>query len=914
MTEKPTYEELERLVGQQAREISEIKKAQESGSSQQRGRDNLLEAERKQLLSIFDSIDQIIYVADTETFEILYANPALERAFNRNLIGERCYRAFHRLDSPCDFCTNHIILRNKGKPHQWEHHNSVLGRDYAITDRIIQWSDGRKVRFELAIDITEQKRALQALHESEELYRTVFENTGTATVIIEEDATISMANTGYERLSGYSKGEVEGRMKWTEFVVKEDLGKMVEYHRERRKEKGNVPREYGFRFIDKSGNIKHVWNNVTLIPGSKKSIASLLDITPLKKAEEAIRESEERYRILIEYSNDGIAIVRDGVHLYVNNRFGKIFGYDSPGEIIGRPIDLVIDPDDRTRVAGNAQRRERGEKAPSQYEFKGVRRDGTTVFLEVSAARITYQGAPATLAFFRDVTVRRKEEEERLRLATAIDQSAEAIVITDVNGDIQYVNPAFERITGYTREEAMGQNPRILKSGKHDKTFYEDLWNIIGKGKVWSGHFTNRNRDGELYQEEASISPVKDHSGRIINYVAVKRDVTAEMRMEKQLRQSQKMEAMGTLAGGIAHDFNNILASIMGYAELAGLETPDGSKGADYLESVLKATGRARDLVKQILSFSRQREEDLRPLRMDLIVKEALKLLRASLPSTVEIRGHVDRGLGSVLADPTQIHQVVMNLCTNAAQAMGQAGGVLEVSLHNEELGVKDEDLDLGPGRFLRLTVGDTGAGMAPGVMERIFDPYFTTKEKGLGTGLGLSVVRGIVENCGGTIRVESEPGRGSTFHVYFPVVEEAEGAVEQGPEEPLATGTERILFVDDEPTLADLNRDRLSRLGYEVTTRTSSTEALGLFRATPDDFDLVITDMTMPRMTGESLAREILKIRPDTPIILCTGYSEHISGEKAREIGIRAFAMKPLDMKDLAETVRKVLDGSARF
>jgi CheY-like chemotaxis protein len=342
------------------------------------------------------------------------------------------------------------------------------------------------------------------------------------------------------------------------------------------------------------------------------------------------------------------------------------------------------------------------------------------------------------------------------------------------------------------------------------------------------------------------------------------------------------------------------------------------------LEALLKAGARAGDLVQQILSFTRKTAKEFTPIRPHVIAKEALKLLRSSIPAFIEIREEI-AACGKIMADPTQIHQVIMNLCTNAYHAMREEGGILEVSLRNVEFGlgiaelepargrskirIPQLEIDLNPGSYVRLSVSDTGHGMIPEVMERIFDPYFTTKEKGYGTGLGLSVVHGIVEAHGGAITVDSEPGKGSTFHVYFPKIEEAEEAMEAGPGGPLPTGTERILFVDDEPALVDLNKQRLERLGYEVVISTSSLEVLELFRAKPDQFDLVITDMTMPKMTGDKLARELMKIRPNIPIILCTGFSERISEEKAKEMGIRAFAMKPLVMRDLAETVRDVLD-----
>ena len=507
----------------------------------------------------------------------------------------------------------------------------------------------------------------------------------------------------------------------------------------------------------------------------------------------------------------------------------------------------------------------------------------------------------------QDITAQTLAGEERLRLATAIEQAAESIVITDRHGTILYVNPCFEQTSGYSREEAIGQTPRILKSGRHDRGFYKAMWHTITNGMVWHGHLINRKKDGTIFEEDATISPIQDERGEIGNFVAVKRDVTEQMRLAAQLRQAQKMEALGTLAGGIAHDFNNILTAILGYADMALDKSQEGSVQRSDLGEVLKAANRARELVKQILAFSRQTELEHIPVQPDLIIKEVSKLLRASLPATIEIRQNLAPHCGAVLADPTQLHQVLMNLCTNAYHAMRPAGGVLSLSLAQTEIAPGDTTAELGllPGSYLRLEVSDTGHGMEKAVLERIFDPYFTTKQKGDGTGLGLAVVHGIVKSIHGHIAVASEPGRGTTFQVYLPKVETAasptEAAVAPG-------GNEHILVVDDEETIVRLLTAILRALGYHVTTTTSSPEALRLFNADPDRFDLVITDMTMPEMTGAQLAQQLIRSRPELPIILCSGFSELINEEKAAAIGIRAYIMKPVLRTELATTIRSVL------
>lgn len=509
-----------------------------------------------------------------------------------------------------------------------------------------------------------------------------------------------------------------------------------------------------------------------------------------------------------------------------------------------------------------------------------------------------------------EIAEQKEAEQERNRLATAVDQAAEGVIISDSDGTIRYVNPAFERLSGFTRKDFLGQNINILRSDKHDEAFYNKMWDIISRGEVWSGRITNRMKDDTNREFETTISPIRDRSGSIVDFVFVKRDVTHEVQLQTRLQQAQRMEAIGTLAGGIAHDFNNILTSIIGFSELAMFKLPEGDESRSDLDYVIKAGYRAKELVKQILSFSRQSEQDVRPVQIHLIIKEALKLLRASLPATIEIQQNIDFQFDVVMADPTQIHQVLMNLCANAAHAMHENGGVLVISLTEVDLDsvVVSQYPGLTPGSYLELGISDTGHGMDKAVLERIFDPFFTTKKKGKGTGMGLSVVHGIVKSHGGFIFVNSELGKGTKFHVFLPMIEKTI-ASEDRLDESMPRGNERIMFVDDEVMLVTMAQEMLEFLGYEVAARTSSIEALEAFKAQPDKFDLVITDKTMPQMTGFDLAKELREIRPDIPIILCTGFSETIETEMAKAMSINAYIMKPLAMQELAASVRKVLD-----
>jgi signal transduction histidine kinase/ActR/RegA family two-component response regulator len=434
-------------------------------------------------------------------------------------------------------------------------------------------------------------------------------------------------------------------------------------------------------------------------------------------------------------------------------------------------------------------------------------------------------------------------------------------------------------------------------------------------------------KDGEERNFEIYAYPVLDRAGKVVQVIEYCVDVTEKKeaerereKLEKQLQQSLKMEAMGTLAGGIAHDFNNILSAIFGFTDILRYELPPESEAQGRLDSLLKAGNRAKDLVKQILTFSRQGEQEKKPFQIHLLVKEALKLLRASIPVTIEMREEIE-DCGLVLADPTQIHQVVMNLCTNAYHAMREGKGVIAVSLSVVDIDGGDSKvaaLTLQPGKYVRLGVSDTGHGMDRGVAARIFDPYFTTKAKGEGTGMGLAVVHGIVRSHGGHISVYSEPGIGTTFNVYFPVFEaapqdrrERDRGERVSSIESLVGGSERILVVDDEEQIVEVEEQMLASLGYRVAAFTNSLDALQAFQENPEGFDLVISDMTMPSMTGLEMAQKILALRPDIPFVLCTGFSEMIDGEKSKASGIRKFVMKPVVKADLARIVRVVLEGS---
>ncbi len=494
----------------------------------------------------------------------------------------------------------------------------------------------------------------------------------------------------------------------------------------------------------------------------------------------------------------------------------------------------------------------------------------------------------------------------------------DAIIIYDENCHIVRTNKATEDIFGSNLIQLLKQ--RCIKFCFGNKT--TESTNQLRETSVSEDGTTEQVFDSELEKHlEIKTLPRFDEHDRIKGMVQITRDVTDKKKSEKEhqmlqerLTQAQKMEAIGSLAGGIAHDFNNILAAVMGYTELALLDMPDDSLAIDKLEQALKASQRARKLVEQILVFGRKTKEKLKPtpIQFRLIIEEDLKFLKSTLPSTIQIRQDIASN-GVVVADPTQLHQIMMNLCTNANHAMQENGGVLEVKLTEVNIDSStfsgDNGTNLLPGPYIKLTVSDTGHGMTPDTTKRIFEPYFTTKAKGVGTGLGMAIVHGIVNNLEGTIEVQSDVGKGTAFHVFLPRAASVKETIQSLDINHLPIGSEQIMLVDDDPELMNISQAMLEQLGYEVVSKIKSRDALNEFRQKPDQIDLILTDMTMPEITGEKLAQEVIKIRPDIPVVLCTGYSEKIDAQKAKEIGIKAFVMKPLTLSSLAVTIREVLD-----
>ena len=631
----------------------------------------------------------------------------------------------------------------------------------------------------------------------------------------------------------------------------------------------------------------------------------------------ALLQSEEKYRSLANNLNVGIyrnSVGSKGRFIEANPAIVKMFGFDNREEFLGVSVsDLYKNPEDRTAYNNELLR----ESEIKNKELQLQKKDGTVMIGSISAVAV--KDEKNNLQYFdgviEDITESKKAANEinkqKRLFETMFNTIPDGVVITNTERVIKLANKGMKSTFGYEPEELLGKSTKILYA---DQDKYEKTGEIIftGKAKKLEDLYVTRYKDmsGREFSGETFGAKLLNENKQWIGNLGIMRDITERVQAEMRIQQSQRMESIGTLAGGIAHDFNNILFPILGHTEMLLEDIPEDSPFQDSLKAIHTSALRAKDLVKQILTFSRQDSSELNLIKIQPIVKEALKLIRSTIPTTIEIKQDISPACGVIKADPTQIYQIVMNLATNAYHAMEEIGGELKVGLKQIELGTLDLiNPDMTPGQYACLTVVDTGMGMDKKLTQKIFDPFFTTKTIGKGTGMGLSVVHGIVTSMNGAIHVYSEPGKGTVFNVYLPVEKSFSTEPITNSNVKFQTGTEQILLVDDEEAILSLEKQILERLGYQVTSRISSTEALEAFRAAPDKFDLVITDMAMPNMPGNKLSVELIKIRPDIPVLLCTGFSETMSEKKAASLGIKGFLLKPIVMKDLAQKIRDVLD-----
>ncbi|MFH1070276.1 MAG: PAS domain S-box protein [Candidatus Glassbacteria bacterium] len=945
-------------------------------------------------------------------FVYLSVNSAFERLTGlKNVVGKQVTEVIPRIrESNPELFEIYGRVATTGKPERFE----IDFKPLAIWLSIAVYGAGKGYFVAVFDNITERKRAEEALEHSEKMLRAIFE--GARDGILGMDAQsrrFVVANETICRMLGYSRDEIM-KLGADDIHPPEDLSRVMGLIE--RQIRGEIALSPDLPVKRKDGSIFYADVNATPIELSGRPclIGIFRDITERRLLDEKLKESEAAFRELYDDAPVGYhELNNEGIMVRVNQTEAKLLGY-SVEELIGRSFLEIVAQQERERARGTLRAKLSGTMKLKPMERKYVRKDGTvldvliddrlivdgqgritgirTTLQDISElkkaeeqikqlakfpaenpdpvlradkeGRIIYankssepllntwgcaesdllpleirrlclealktgmnQTAEPKCAerdflflfapiiesgyvnlYGREITKLRQAEEGRRLLETAIEQAAEYILITDTEGAIQYVNPAFEKITGFKREEAIGGNPRILKSGLQDEAFYRDLWETIKGGRTWQGHITNKKKDGTLYTEEAAISPVRNPAGQIVNFVAVKRDVTQELNLENQLRHAQKMESIGQLAGGVAHDFNNILTTIMGYSSSMKKAPELSEKIRKRVEEIEKASQRGAELTKQLLTFSRKQTPRLETINLNEVINGSLGFLKRTLPPTITIESKLSPDLGLVNADSGQMQQILMNLCVNSRDAM-PGGGKIRIETENIQINAEyiQNHFYAKPGPFVLLTFTDTGEGIKKELLSRIFEPFFTTKSVGKGTGLGLSIVYGIVKTHGGFINVYSEEGKGTTFKIYLP---QTTGRVKAKSEaEPVIKGgNETVLIVEDEDMILNLVFSLLGELGYKCYTAANGLEGLKVYQEKGSEIDLVILDIVMPKMNGPELFVEIRKINPEAKVIMSSGFSLENEDDLLAQ-GVKVFIPKPYQIKVLARAVREVLD-----
>ncbi|MBI5575490.1 MAG: PAS domain S-box protein [Deltaproteobacteria bacterium] len=734
------------------------------------------------------------------------------------------------------------------------------------------------------------------------------------------DWSISFIGSEVERLTGYTAGEFLRReVEWQQLIHPEDRKTIREAFRKAVREQRKVMRTE-YRILHRDGSYKWIADRRQLIYDREGDFAYVdglaLDITDRKQAEEERLSSEQRFRAIADTATDAIISADSAGRIIFFNRSAEtLFGY-SGEELAGKSLSVLIPARYRSaHERGIARFLETGEARliGKTVELHALRKDGAEFPIELSLATWNSSEGVFFTGIIRDITPRKRAQEEVSRLATAVGQLAEAVIITDTAGIIQYVNPAFERITGYSAGETIGKNTSILKSGRHDEVFYRDMWEKLRGGEVWAGRFFNRRKDGKVYEEDALISPVHDESGRIVNYVAVKRDVTRLVSLEKQVQTAQRMEAVGTLAGGIAHDFNNALTGVLGFAELLQSKIGRDPHALADLGQIKHCAERASGLTKQLLTFARRQTVVPVNLNLNDVVSGMMKFFSRILGERIELDQSLAGELPAVRADFGQMEQILMNLCLNARDAMPE-GGRIRIETREEKLGgdYAMRHPYVKPGRYVLLTVSDTGCGMDEKTRERAFEPFFTTKGPERGTGLGLSVVYGIVKMNNGILNLYSEPGMGATFKIYFPAVDAVPDVIPARNEDAaMRGGTETILLAEDDEVVRTLAERALKDVGYTVIAARNGEEAVEIFRKCRD-VELALLDMIMPELDGREAYEKMRGIKPDLKVIFTSGYAADPEGKPfVLEEGV-PFLAKPYGLVSLARMVREVLDKKA--
>ncbi len=769
-------------------------------------------------------------------------------------------------------------------------------------------------------DVTEQKQVEQALRESELKHRTLFETADDAILLMRHDRFID-CNARTLTMYGCSRDQIVGEPPYKYSPPTQPDGRDS---KEKALELIGLALSEGPQFfewehcrLDGTSFMAEVSLNRLELGRETLLQAIVRDITERKHAKEALRHSEATINSVFRAAPVGICILKNRVYESANKFWCEKFGYPEES-IIGKTTRMLYDSDEEWNRVGLELYADLQERGVASVETRLRCSDGSFRDVFLTAAPIRQEDLSAgTVVIIHDITERKRAEAERERLMAAIEQSGEIIFITDPEGVIQYVNPAFVSVTGYGRDEVIGKSPRILKSGLQDEEFYRELWRTITSGKTWKGRLVNKCRDGTLVTEDTTISPVRDAAGNIVNFVAIKRDITEHLRsqeekatLEDHLRQAQKVEAIGRLAGGLAHDFNNMLSIILSYGESVLDKLNIGDPLRDEVKEILKAGRRSAELTRQILAFSRRQTLQPEVLDLNALVTNLQNMLHRLIGEDIEVILLLSEDLGRVLADPAQIEQVIVNLALNARDAMAQ-GGKLILKTANAELDDEYCKHHMGatPGSYVTMTVTDTGCGMDRQTVSQIFEPFFTTKEKGKGTGLGLSTVYGIIKQSGGNLWARSEPGQGTTISIYLPrTMAEPEKKEDFSGREDLRGGREHILVIEDEEALRDLVEKMLSSLGYQVSVAPDGETALMMVEEKGLRADLILTDVIMTGMSGSELIERLRITRPDLKVIYMSGYTDIAMDQHELLDSGALFLQKPFNLRNLSVKVRESL------
>ncbi|MCX6143859.1 MAG: PAS domain S-box protein [Ignavibacteriales bacterium] len=775
---------------------------------------------------------------------------------------------------------------------------------------------GQDVVVALAQDITERKKAEETIRRSDLRFRRVWGSSKDGMRILDEHGSFVMVNEAFCQLVGMEENDLLGKPFTAAYSLQnqaqdEEDVKIFQQRFQTHSFASHQEVELDLRtgkciLVELSNAMMEMENEAPLL------LSIFRDFTERRESERKLRESEEKFRSLSEQSPNMIYINKGGRIVYANQRCVDVMGY-SKEEFCSEDFNFLslIAPEHISTVRKNFARHAVGEEI-NPYEYALYTKERKRVVGLHTTKLIDYEGGNAILGIITDVTGTRHVEEELRKLQQAVEQSPSSIIITDVDGNIEYANPRFSEVTGYKLEEAIGQNPRILKSGHTPTEEYAILWETIRAGKEWRGEFQNKKKDGDLFWEQASISPIRDAAGNTTHFLAVKEDITKRKMLELQLWQAQKMESIGTLASGVAHDFNNILGIILGYASLLIQKPMDSPKSRAYADSIVKAADRGAALVRQILTFARKSEFKLEKVDVNSIIGELAKMLGETFPKTMSLSLQLEIALPALSIDRTQLHQALLNLCVNARDAMSERGS-LTIATRLVLGDVMGSRFAAAYGRkFVEISVSDTGSGMDEATRTRIFEPFFTTKEIGKGTGLGLAVVFGVVQEHQGFVDVESEIGQGSTFHVYLPVPEGAMSGMDDphmiGIDAP--GGSETILVVEDEDLMRGFLVALLEQKGYKVFVATDGEEAVKMHAAHSNEIDLVLSDVGLPKLDGWEASKRMKEVNPNLLVFLASGYLDPNLRTEIMKGGIRGFVEKPYRPNDILEKVRGAFDA----